>query len=425
MLIGARRLGMASLIFLGLGLAIDRVYFHYARIGLLEPAVNAWIALAMLALLRAERRIEWLIVAQLAFVLAFFTKQAALFALPVIALASAWLLWRAPAAREPRKERLVRGLCVLHALVVGGVSALYMASAQYQRAVAHNVNHVLVGDTDSTRRWRGLWSLLSRIADREKFEHFWITTPLLGTLALGTSLFWLVVLARRRRLPLYEAIALGWFACACVAMLVISKSELRFWTLMLPPAALVAAIGLQTLQRALAAHAPTWVREPHAKLQVVRATWLVFAIPFAIMLVRDARGLQTPLLHPTFTLRDGALKMRAHLGKTDATIVGLASPPLVLGTPYKNFYVREYFNSQRSALQQLGITHILLNDGYDISRNIFKREFPRLLGTLRPSLVLPVRNLKLMLYPVGTRLQNYRTPPPRRSIRPAPAAPFF
>jgi len=148
----------------------------------------------------------------------------------------------------------------------------------------------------------------------------------------------------------------------------------------------------------------------------------VFAIPLAITIARDARGLERALLRPKFTLRDGAIKLREHLGATDATIVGLSSPPLVLGTPYKNYYVREDFNTTRASLKKLGITHILLNSGFDVSRIIIRRAFPRLLGKLRPALELPVRNLHLVLYPVGDRLLKYPDPVERRiPEQPGPA----
>jgi hypothetical protein len=289
-----------------------------------------------------------------------------------------------------------------------------MSSQPYRRAVAHNVNHMLVGDTEASRRWHNsVASALARVTDAEKYDHFWITVPLIGVLATATLLFWLVVLARKRRIDAYAAITGGWFACACVAMLVISKSELRFWTLMYAPCALVGAAGLDVVFRAIATYPPRWVSRPRAKFWVAKLAWVAFAIPFAITIVRDERGLSKAFGNPTFTLRDGAIKLREHLGATDATIVGLSSPPLVLGTPYKNFYVREYFNSTRAALQHLGITHILLNSGYDVSRNIFRREFPHMIGSLRPALIMPVRNLRLVLYPVGNRLVNYREPPRR------------
>lgn len=416
--LAARYLSPPALLFAGFVLAIDHVYYHYARVGLLEPAVNAWVAVAVLALLRARTRSEWLIVAQLAFALAFFTKQAALYVAPLIGVTSLWYLLRpAQTGRIPRKEKLWRGFVVLHAALMLGLALAYMNSEPYRRAVAHNFNHMLIGDTDTERRWQGeaITSVLSRVTDGEKYWHFWITVPLTGLLATATVVFWLAVLARKRRLDAFQAIAGAWFASACVAMLAISKSELRFWTVVVPPAALVAAAGLDELFRAVAKYGPRWASAARAKLWIGRAAWLVFAIPLAITIARDAKGLERTLLRPKFSLRDGAIKLREHLGATDATIVGLASPPLVLGTPYKNYYVRQGFNTTRASLKKLGITHILLNSGFDISRNIFRRAFPRLLGKLRPALVLPVRNLSLELYPVGDRLLEYPDPVERRN----------
>ncbi|HKU44769.1 MAG TPA: glycosyltransferase family 39 protein, partial [Polyangiales bacterium] len=147
--IAVRFLSPWAVAFVGALVAIDGVYFHYARAGLLEPAVNTWLAACMLALILAQHRASWLIVAHWLLALAFFTKQAALVAVPAVLFASAYVLWKCPT-----RERLwIAGNLLLIVLLAG----LYIANSDYQRAAEHNVNHVLMGsDAPENLKYRGL-----------------------------------------------------------------------------------------------------------------------------------------------------------------------------------------------------------------------------------------------------------------------------
>jgi 4-amino-4-deoxy-L-arabinose transferase-like glycosyltransferase len=376
-------------LFVGLTLTLDPVYFHTARVGFLEPAVASWITLMVFALLRAERNPLWLCAAQLAFVLAFFTKQGALFALPLLALASLYLLLRVD--RRPKALWIVVG-CALFLLVASGV---YIASSDYARAVEHNVNHVLLGSDWPTRhQYRGVKTLLYRLRDPERYAHFFGSLPISGLISLATLIGFGAVGLRRRRLPEYrELVVLGWFACAFVAMEVLAKSELRFWTLVVPPAALVMGLGIEHTLRALAQRGVS-----------DRLRHLPLAIPLVALFAWSARGHALYLADPEYTVRDAARALREKIGDRDATVIGFPSPGVVLGTPYKNFYVRGHFNAQREQIRRLNPTHCFLREINDNTREIMEREFPDVLRDLRPELELRVRDENVGLYDIAGRI---------------------
>ena len=203
-------------VFVGLLLALDPLYFHTARVGILEPAVASWLTLSMFALLRAERDARWLCLALVAFVLAFFTKQAAVYCLPVIGIAGGYLWLRAPG-----REHFIVLACGL-----------------------------LLG------------------------------LPVSGPIALVCCAGYAIRMLRRRKLPSFrELVVLGWFVCALGAMAVISRSGLRFWTLAVPPAALLAGLGVEHALRAL---------ELRARPVAVRA--LPLATPLLLVLLVSAGG---------------------------------------------------------------------------------------------------------------------------------------
>ncbi|MET0385165.1 MAG: hypothetical protein ABW321_04360, partial [Polyangiales bacterium] len=216
LLMAAGRVRTPTLAFIGATVAVDAVYLHTSRIGILEPTVSSWLTLSMLALLLAETHGLWLVVAHAAFVLAFFTKQAALFAVPVIAVASIVRL-RAMFGGEPNTRR--HGWWVLGAgvlLVV--VSAIYIVSTDYLRAAVHNFNHVLAGADSGVDRVTGVGSLRRRLVDPRRYAHCVASMGVTGLIAsltlaaLGSS-----ALRQRRWLDYPTSVSVGWFGCAFAA----------------------------------------------------------------------------------------------------------------------------------------------------------------------------------------------------------------
>jgi hypothetical protein len=377
----------AAVCFIGGLVAIDSVYFHYARAGLIEPAVSSWLAVSMLALILAERNPSWFVVAHWALVLGFFTKQAALVAVPVVGLATLLLL---RAARSQPGAGRVFTIVIGNAVLICAIAGLYVLNTDYLRALQHNVNHVLLGsDALPEYKYTGPLSLFTRIVADGRYKHFFITVPVTGPLALialGVAAFHFV---RARRLPYASMVLLGWFACSFGAMFAVAWSALRFWTIVVLPAAVVAGLALDALYLELS---------KRGRARLFEALALAGAIG---LFGAHAYQLRKPLFRPTFTLRDGAAAIVAAIGPQDATLIGARSPPMALGTPYKNFYVRSQFNATRAQLAQLAPTHFLFLTTRDGSNDILRRELPEVAKAMVPLLDLKVRGDSLRLYARG------------------------
>jgi 4-amino-4-deoxy-L-arabinose transferase-like glycosyltransferase len=380
--IAARFVSVLAVVFIGGLLAFDSMYFHYSRAGLLEPAVNTWIVASMFALILAKRRPYWLLFAHWALVMAFFTKQAGLVAAPVVIVASVWVLFGEPQLGSSR----VRLAVVANGLLLVALVALYVLNSDYYRAFQHNVGHVLLGsDAPPQYKFRGIVSLLQRFTDG-RYRHFFATVPVSGPLALAAVGTIGYELYRRRRLPYGVLVLSGWFLCAYGAMFAIAWSALRFWTMVVLPAALMAGFTLEAL---------FVVAQRHGLARVYQRV----AIPCAVILFGiHAILLREPLFAPQYTLRDGTRAIMSAIGPVPATVLGAQSPGLVLGTPYKNYYLRSKFNATRDQLQKLAPTHFLFIAHGDGSRTILTRELPSVAAALQPILALTVRGVELNLY---------------------------
>jgi hypothetical protein len=382
--IAARFASMFAVLFIGGLLACDSMYFHYSRAGLLEPAVNTWVAASMFGLILAERRRYWLLFSHWTLMLAFFTKQAGLVAVPVVALTTAWLLFR-DKDRESIPTKLKLAIAG-NALLIVAVATLYVLNSDYYRAVVHNVNHILMGsDAPPQYKFRGFRSIVQRFTDG-RYRHFWATVAVSGPLALTACATIAYDLYRRRRPPYGALVLAGWFLCAFGAMFAIAWSALRFWTMVVLPAALLAGIALDVLFVNLQRRGFGTIYER-------------IAVPCAVALFGvHLFLLREPMLSPRYTLRDGAKAITASIGPGPATVLGAQSPGIVLGTPYKNFYLRSKFNATRAQLEALAPTHFLFIAGGDGSHTILKRELPAVAAAIQPVLDLTVRGVNLKLY---------------------------
>ncbi len=389
MAMAAHFLTERALWFLGLVLVTDSVFFHTSRVGFLEPAVASYSSVAVLCLLLAvHRHIGFLVGAHGAFAAALLTKQAAVVVLPVIVVGTVWALARSP--NQDHRTRLWRSLVVAHLVILSSLIAWYVTRDAYYRSVVHNVGHVLLGsDAGRAARWRGVGSLGTRLTDTARYQHFLLSVPVTGPLALLTVAAGMLDLARGRRPSALLWLCSLWFLCALGSMMIVAKSALRFWTVVVPPSALVAAAGLEAALGAL-------------ERRGVRRAQVALALLWLALLSLNSYGYVRHVWHPRYTVRDGAAALSRHLGKRDASLIGLVAPGLVLATPYKNYYVRGSFNNGATKLASLGITHMLVLTR-DPATQIATRAFPGLLRGVRPVLKLTVRGQRLRLFDVHDR----------------------
>jgi hypothetical protein len=108
-----------------------------------------------------------------------------------------------------------RVLVLGNLVMVVVLSTIYVANSDYQRAVNHNMNHVLLGsDAPTEYRYHGLGSVFTRIIADERYKHFLRTVPVTGVLGLLASILLAVEAVRSRRMPYGPMVIVGWFVCS-------------------------------------------------------------------------------------------------------------------------------------------------------------------------------------------------------------------
>jgi hypothetical protein len=163
----------------------------------------------------------------------------------------------------------------------------------------------------------------------------------------------------------------------------LANSALRFWTVLVFPAALLAGLGLD--------RAAAWLQSRGG-----RASVALYVGVFVLLLSWNWRLHREFLAAPRHSVRDAAALVRAQIGDRPATVIGTVSPWVVLGTRYRNFYVRPRMNSEPGKMRELGVTHMLFRDLADAARDIVIRDYPGI--QLQPKLRLTIRADPVALY---------------------------
>ncbi len=387
------RLRLRGVAFFACGcfVALDVLYALYSRSAMLEPAVNSWVSAAVLCVLLARRHWAFLVIAQWAFALGFFTKAAGFAASPVLLGASVWLLWRVPGATN---RGAARAAVLLSALLLAGLTFAYVSSDFYRRALIWNFNHVLLSKTEpqamlvDSLSWAGVWQ---SVTNPEKHLNFALTLPVTGPLALVEVLAVVVALLRRRSVDPWRVIVVGWLLSAFVTLLFVG-SALRFNAILPVPAALVAAASLERISRFVA-------RRPFAVRTRVALTALVVFGTF--------NGWMFKRLYETrlYTIRDASRALIEEIGARRAAIIGFSSAAPVFSTPYEHYYVKNKFNVSRESLESLRVTHLLFSDESDFTEKIVRRRFPNVMRDLKATRTIQAFTATLKLYPLPDTLR--------------------
>lgn len=347
LLIASRRTRGFPLVFPGLLLSLNYYYVFYSRAGLLEPLLNGFLAFAAFFLLLALECPLWLIAAQVAFVLAFLTKQTALVMLPV------FLLGHALAFRGMRRSKrpfwswaLPCSTLALFAAALG----VYVTTDAYWSVLVSNLGHALFDDVwiskiEASRipigdifarafewpRWRDGFILLMPVAAPLILVELW---------RIGRQL------VAARKLDGWDAIVSLWFFSVLAMLQITPLTSLRYYVILIVPGTLLAVGGLQsTLQ-----WASRWQRgQTIVAVAVVTAVFLTHGLWWT-------DWVRSPSHVLTATNQDIAER----IGDRDATIIGAWAAPLVFETPYKTYYVKHRFNTSRESLLALDVTHVLI-----------------------------------------------------------------
>lgn len=373
--IAARRLRGWPVAVAGLLLSGNYYYIFYARVGLLEPTLNSFLVLSMLFLLLAFEMPLWLCAAQAALVLAFLTKQTALVLLPLFAIGMVWAVVRDRRRGGPPWRRALPFLTL--ALVIGGL-VFYVSREAYWRTVVWNFGHMLLDDTqvrdvEISRMATG--EVVARLfAWRRWRDGFFLLMPVAAPLALVALGRMAARLVTHRTLSEWDVLVALWFLSVLGSLQLTPLTDLRYSMVLVPPASLLAALGLDALL-----DYATRIRWVGARSAVVAALLIALLLTHGYWFIDWAS-------RPTYVLTDTNEEIEARVGKRHAVVIGRWAMPLVFETPYESYYVKERFNVSREALKQLRITHLLVRhkgDGsgwfsrHDEAFWTFKKSFPQ------------------------------------------------
>lgn len=372
MLIAAQRLAGWSLFASGLLIALNYYYVFFCRAGLLEPMLNSMLAVTVLCLLMALTTPLWLIGAQVAFALAFLTKQSALVLLPLLLIVTVWSVVRARRSRQPTSH-WVLPLASLAVITIGLV--LYVCQEAYWRTVIWNFEHVLlsdarVGKVDVSRVPFG--KIFDRLASWKRWRNgFFLLMPAAAPLILIDLTRMVVSMVRQRRVDPWDALAALWFLSVFASLQLTSLKSVRFLIMLIPPGALLAASGLQTLLRLADQAQKRWLPERTPKL-----TWVVLAAVIGVVGATHGRWFVGWVSKVDYVLADTNRDIEAQIGEREAVVLGAWAAPLVFDTPYQTYYVKSTFNKSREALESMNVTHLLVRNRSDWTYRFIKKTFP-------------------------------------------------
>jgi hypothetical protein len=390
LVLARRALGWRAAVLAGIFLATHHVLIWYGRSGLIEPAVASWIAVGVLCLhLAWQDDARFVLLAELALVAAILTKQAALPAGALFAVAglASWL--RARGLPDETRTAWRVALAVAGVLVLVALAA-YAKSEGYQRALSWNFNHTVrrqesFSDANAVAQaqfiqLRAVWAQASTL---------WRVYPILLTLGVVEVVRLLVVLARTRRLSAGHALLVGWFFSTALGHLLIKYAFVRYHLVFAPVLALLSA--------SLVVHL--------AERMNKRAVPVVVAAAFCALHLSLWAGL---VARATTTVVDASRALPAMLSSSTPAgqkpvVIGEMAGPLTLDNDLLFYYVKLDFNQNKAILDALGPTHLLVThaknkDGTyrpDISVRTIAKGDPELLARTRFVGSLKLRRLTI------------------------------
>ncbi|MFO0611398.1 MAG: hypothetical protein U0414_02335 [Polyangiaceae bacterium] len=411
LLLATRRRGVRGAVVVGVMLALNYYDVVYHRVGLIETAVNTWIAWTVVFLDRARDNGYALSAALVTFFLGFFSKLNILVFGPM-ALGFGLVFFvrsirRKPADGEPPRtiaRRLVRWTPVLQALVMLGLVAWYCTREAYTRSLIRNTGHVVLGKLAKTSEeldTSNLGDAFARYVNPDTWTSSLLAVvpvalPLAVIQILRVPLAWI----RRRDLDHGFTLLVGAWLVSATFTFAAAPNDIRFRLGTIAPACLLA--GSLLVDAYLAARDYVARTRPHAWTRWAWASGALVASIVCASFLLWVPAYKTAWLDRKYDLLIANRRIREIVGdRADATVVGSWAGPIVFETPYRYYYVRAEFNSTRAALASLGITHVLLAPtGNDFTGNALRRNFSNLMKLIKQRGTLDVRGRAVLVYEV-------------------------
>jgi hypothetical protein len=356
LLLAWRRFSIVGVAVVAVCYGLDFYLFHYERAGLLEPAVNAWLVLTVIAGLAGLRRVTWLVVAQVTFLLALMCKQTAVFFTPVFA--GIWLVALHRSYVRGSSEGLARRGVVMSALFVIAALAWWVSREDYLRSAAWNVGHIFLPDIDPAEA--SLWRILvsdpfARTMEPWRlYQQLILLLPVMFPLALLKLVALLHGAIRRRPIAAFDLVVAAWALCAFAALQATPHVRVRFSLILFPPMVLLAAAGARLLVDRFGTTRPRHVS--------------VMAIPLLASFVVNANWFLKWARDRTYDLPECNRHAAILLSHGDV-VVGNAAAQLTFDSEADHFYVKPPFNQSPLVLRSLGVTHVLARfGGHEVRR---------------------------------------------------------
>jgi hypothetical protein len=385
--IAAQRLRGWAYLLAGTFLTFNFYYVVYSRSGLLEALLNTFLALTVLFVFLAQRNVAWILAAQWALVLAFFTKMSGLYILPLALAGGVVAYVRQLRAGLPLWLKIAP--FAQAAAIVAGVS-WYCFRPAYWRTVTWNYGHAVFdngGIQEVEVSKLPMSKALGRlISDTTWGTGFYSLFPIAGALATIAFARLLYVWIRRRRFEAWDVIVAGWMASSFGVLLLTPLMWVHYRLILFPPVALLAASLIQ------AAMEEPWLAH--------RARLAHGAAAFLLLVDLSVHGywIGKMIKTRTYTMRDATDVIREQTGNEGAVFAGMWAGPLVFDTKNKWFYVKELFNQTGEIQATLGITHSIDLDKGDLANGILAKHHPVPMRTRKALLQFDLRGHTVTLY---------------------------
>jgi 4-amino-4-deoxy-L-arabinose transferase-like glycosyltransferase len=371
------RLGPTWAALAGLIALLNSYEIFFARSALLEPTVNSWMTLTALCCVLAFRQHYWAIAAQVCLVATILTKQTGLVLVPLVFGATVLSVVSAH-----RRGAAWSWAALASFVVAAGSLFAYSRTPAYMRALSWNWGHIVLRKTQvkevDVSELRPM-ALAERFLDTDRLKILTLYVFPGAFLFVLIALVFAIFRARRERRPTpWDAVLFAWLLSALGAVMVTEQLERRFFLIVLPPLALIAASALHDLYELL-----------RTRGQAVLLSYAATALVVGSILLTHGKWYLKWYREPTYVTRDTNAWVRQKIGERPAVLVGFWAGPFVFDTPFVYYYVKEYFNTERRAIKQLGITHVLYREPRGMTESVLDRRFPnwkkraRLLGTRR------------------------------------------
>lgn len=397
-----RRLSRLGTAVAGVFLATNYYDILYQRCGLIETMVGAWFAVVVYTLHRALKDARWLLVTEAALVLGFLSKQTMVEIGPLFLIVGviAYVGW----LRRSDAPKWQKALPPVVGLVLLGGLALYVKSPAYTRLLSRNYRHMVHDRTGAQSEEMELEAsdLWGRATTWQLWdEGYFSLMPVLSILALIQIARFVIGVVRHRRVyDPWLALTIGWLLTAAIPFMM-AQSELRFRMHLFAPTALLAASLVMDLSSWIAQRIAQATNAGPSKLIAARCVGPVFAVSaLSASLWFDLGWYKSWIEARTYTVHQANQQIAANIGNRRAVVIGSWAPAFVFNTRYEFFYVRSEFNSNRKALEQLGITHVLLMNRRDYTGTILRRVMPNIMTKLQRRTSLRYDGRSVTLYSV-------------------------